>query len=564
MSSTVVEQRRLSPPFTARNSKLLIVFVGYIVATIWSWRYIHMSFAGLFGGFSDLAALLARMFPPDFYQLSGIISATIETLWMALLGTTIAVLISFPLSFGAAKNTTPNKFVFALCRGIITMTRAIPDLIFAAIFVRAFGIGPLAGILALGLHSIGMIGKMFADALENADAMPREASVSTGASKWQAIFASILPQATPTMIGTSLYRLDINVRASAVLGLVGAGGIGFIIQSALRSLDYPSALAAVSVIFIVILAIEFFSSKVRASILGERSASVVVVRNQSERSIRRTGRDRTLLVDAVTMRSLVPPLTSDRKSRIISVWVYVIMLAIALGTINMPIFSSFGYFDDAWRIVAQLVPPDFTTARSELITGMSESLAIAFISTTLGLFIAIPLGLLSSRNIVVRKMVFVGTRSMLVVFRGIPELIIAVLFVSAMGLGPVPGTLALTLVTAFFMSKLIADTFEEVDPSPREAIFATGATRMQELFGSVLPQAMPALVSQILYMLDVNLRSSTVLGIVGGGGIGFLLLGSIRVFEFGTTGAVVFSIFVVVYAIELVGSWVRGVLDKAN
>jgi phosphonate transport system permease protein len=523
-----------------------------------------MSFAGLFGGFSDVAALIARMLPPDFYQLSGIISATIETLWMALLGTTIAVLISFPLSFGAAKNTTPNKFVFALCRGIITMTRAIPDLIFAAIFVRAFGIGPLAGILALGLHSIGMIGKMFADALENADAMPREASVSTGASKWQAIFASILPQATPTMIGTSLYRLDINVRASAVLGLVGAGGIGFIIQSALRSLDYPSALAAVSVIFIVILAIEFFSSKVRASILGERSASVVVVRSQSERSIRRTGRDRTLLVDAVTMRSLVPPLTSDRKSRIISVWVYVIMLAIALGTINMPIFSSFGYFDDAWRIVAQLVPPDFTTARSELITGMSESLAIAFISTTLGLFIAIPLGLLSSRNIVVRKMVFVGTRSMLVVFRGIPELIIAVLFVSAMGLGPVPGTLALTLVTAFFMSKLIADTFEEVDPSPREAIFATGATRIQELFGSVLPQAMPALVSQILYMLDVNLRSSTVLGIVGGGGIGFLLLGSIRVFEFGTTGAVVFSIFVVVYAIELVGSWVRGVLDKAN
>jgi len=560
----MVDQRRLSPPFTARNVKLLIVFVGYICATVWSWLYIHMSFGGLFGGISDVLNLLARMLPPDFYQLSGIISATIETLWMALLGTTIAVVISFPLSFGAAKNTTPNRFVFALCRGIITMTRAIPDLIFAAIFVRAFGIGPLAGILALGLHSIGMIGKMFADALENADAMPREASESTGASKWQAIFSSILPQATPTMIGTALYRLDINVRASAVLGLVGAGGIGFIIQSALRSLDYPSALAAVSVIFIVILAIEFFSSRVRASILGERSASVVVVRSQSDRAVRRTRKDRTLLVDAVTMRSLVPPMTSDRKSRIISVWVYAIMLAVALGTINMPIFSSFAYFDDAWRIVTQLVPPDFSTARSELVTGMSESIAIAFISTTLGLFIAIPLGLLSSRNIVVRKAVFVGTRSMLVVLRGIPELIIAVLFVSAMGLGPVPGTLALTLVTAFFMSKLIADTFEEVDPSPREAIFATGSTRIQELFGSVLPQAMPALVSQILYMLDVNLRSSTVLGIVGGGGIGFLLLGSIRVFEFGTTGAVVLSIFVVVYAIELIGSWVRGVLDKVN
>lgn len=564
MSSIVVEQRRLSPPFTARSWKLLIVAVAYVAATIWSWRFINMSFAGLFGGISDVSSLLARMLPPDFYLFNSIVSATIETLWMALLGTTIAVLISFPLSFGAAKNTTPNKFVFALCRGIITMTRAIPDLIFAAIFVRAFGIGPLAGILALGLHSIGMIGKMFADALENSDEIPREASVSTGASKWQAIFASILPQATPAMIGTALYRLDINVRGSAVLGLVGAGGIGFIIQTALRSLDYPSALAAVSVIFIVILAIEFFSSRVRASILGERSSSVVAVRSQSERAMRRTRKDRTLLVDAVTMRSLVPPMTSERKSRIISLWAYAIVLVIALGTINMPILSSLGYFDDAWRIAADLVPPDFTTARSELITGMSESIAIAFISTTLGLFIAVPFGLLSSRNIVARKAVFVVTRSLLVLFRGIPELIIAVLFVSAMGLGPVPGTLALTLVTAFFMSKLIADTFEEVDPSPREAVFATGATRVQELFGSVFPQAMPALVSQVLYMLDVNLRSSTVLGIVGGGGIGFLLLGSIRVFEFGTTGAVIFSIFVVVYVIELVGTWVRSELAKAN
>ena len=111
------------------------------------------------------------------------------------------------------------------------------------------------------------------------------------------------------------------------------------------------------------------------------------------------------------------------------------------------------------------------------------------------------------------------------------------------------------------MAKLFADTFEEVDPNPREAIFATGASRFQELVGSVLPQSLPAVVSQVLYMLDVNLRSSTVLGIVGGGGIGFLLLSSIRVFEFQTTGAVVLSIFVVVYAIELLGAWVRKLIQ---
>jgi phosphonate transport system permease protein len=130
-----------------------------------------------------------------------------------------------------------------------------------------------------------------------------------------------------------------------------------------------------------------------------------------------------------------------------------------------------------------------------------------------------------------------------------------------MGLGPVPGTLALTLTSAFFMSKLIAETLEEVPALPREAIYATGATRTQEFFSAVLPQALPNLVSQTLYLLDVNLRSSTVLGIVGGGGIGFLLIQALRLFEAGTVGAIILLIFIVVYPLELLGSWVRKLVE---
>lgn len=191
---------------------------------------------------------------------------------------------------------------------------------------------------------------------------------------------------------------------------------------------------------------------------------------------------------------------------------------------------------------------------------MRESVQIAFVATGLGLFVAFPLAVLASRNIVVRRAVVLGTRIVLLLLRGIPELIVAVIFVSAMGLGPVPGTLALTIVTATFAAKLFADALEEVDPSPREALIAVGASRKQEFVSAVLPQALPAILGQVLYVLDVNLRSSTVLGIVGGGGIGFLLLGSMRVLEYETTGAIVISIFVIVYAIELVGSLVRRLL----
>jgi len=145
--------------------------------------------------------------------------------------------------------------------------------------------------------------------------------------------------------------------------------------------------------------------------------------------------------------------------------------------------------------------------------------------------------------------------------RGLPELVVAVLFVSAMGLGPVPGTLALTVGTATFMAKLIGDALEEVSSAPREAVFATGASGVQEFFSAVLPQALPNLVSQTLYMLDVNLRSSTVLGIIGGGGIGFLLLSALRVLEEQTVGAIIIVIFVIVYAIELLGSFVRWIVE---
>ena len=548
----------LSAPRSTTRLKLGGVFLVFVAATVWSWLYIKMTFSTLFGGFDDLWNLLQYMFPPRFDQMGQVIDATIETLWMALIGTTASVILSIPLAFGAARNTTPNAAIFAVCRAIITLARAVPTLIIAAIFVLAVGIGPLGGILALALHSIGMIGKLYTEAIESATEAPRDAVSSTGASKWQTILATIVPQATPTFIGAAMYRLDINVRESAVLGWVGAGGIGFVIQTALRGLDYSRALAAVSVIFVVITLIEISSNKLRASIIGEQSA--VITKNQKARQ-KSTERDHKILLEAVTLRKINLPWTSERRLRVSAVLFYLGLLTLALVTIKMPIISSFGYLDEIFKTSADLFPPDFNTARPEIIRGILETIAIGFVATILGLLIALPLALLAARNIVVNRVIYSGTRLFMLAFRGIPELIVAVLFVSAMGLGPVPGTLALTLGTAFFMAKLIADTLEEVAPEPRDAIFATGATRSQEFFAAVLPQAMPNLISQTLYLLDVNLRSSTVLGIVGGGGIGFLLLSALRVLEYQTVGAILILTFVVVYAIELLGSWVRKLVE---
>lgn len=558
MNSSVTKER-LAPPISATQIQLSIFSVVCLVAFVWSWTFLGMSFSGITSSFGDVGRLIKRMVPPDFSNLSNVIDATVETVWMAIMGTAGAILLSFPLALGAARNTSPHPSIQYVCRTVISLTRAVPELVLGAVFVSAIGIGPLPGVLALAIHSIGMVGKLFADAIEQAAEAPREATISVGATRRQTTRASILPQALPSMIATALFRLEINIRASTVLGLVGAGGIGFLIQTSLRSLDYESALGAVSVIFVVVTVVELLSVRVRSSILGEAAAMAQSSRHGwlSQRII---SRDTRVNRKSIETRSLTPPWTWDRMFRTATISALLVSLIVAILTIEIDWARSFPLFPRIITVFGDLFPPDFSTVRSEMITGIVESVVIAVIATGLGLFIAVPLSLLAARNIMTKKILSTITRLLMLAFRGIPELIIAVIFVSAMGLGPVPGTLALTVVTASFSAKLFAEALEEVDAAPREAVVAVGAGKIQEFFASVVPQFMPAFTGHFLYILDVNLRSSTVLGIVGGGGIGFLLLNSMRVLEFQTTGAIVISIFAIVLAIELIGNWVRQLL----
>jgi len=175
-----------------------------------------------------------------------------------------------------------------------------------------------------------------------------------------------------------------------------------------------------------------------------------------------------------------------------------------------------------------------------------------------GLLFALPIGLAASRNVADRWTYRIA-RGFLVIVRAVPELILAIVFVVAVGLGLMAGTFALIVGTVGFLSKLVADGIEEVSPLPREAVLSAGAAKLQETVTSVmLPAApAPALVGDSMYMLDVNFRSSTVLGLVGGGGIGFILFQSTQVLAYRTTGAIIISTFVVVLLIEILTNWLR-------
>jgi len=554
--STTVQERRTAPPLTPQYFLKLVSVLAGLVAVWWAWNRLNMSVLSFFDDLQNVVNLFKRMYPPNFSDTDRIISLTFETLWIALLGTFGAVILSYPLAIGAAANTTKHPIIRFVCRGIITLTRAVPELILAAIFVVAYGPGPFCGILALALHSIGMIGKLFSDAIEEASEASGEAVTSVGATRRQRIRSAVIPQALPSFIATALFRLEINIRGSAVLGLVGAGGIGQLISESLETIQYKPALAAVVVVFFVILIVELVSTSIRQSLIGE-AATQQQNKQRGWLSSFINRRDASLNKTAYEKRSISAPWTAERVFRATAFVFFITLLFFAISTVKIEWSNTIQNTPKMGTVLRQMFPPGTGGESSLMIKGLVESLAIAIVSTFLGVLVALPLGVLMARNINVRHFLSFGTRIGVLGLRGIPELIIAVIFVSAMGLGPVPGTLALSVTVAVFASKLFADSLEEINPAPREAVSAVGASKVQEFFSAVIPQFISPFVSNFFYLLDVFFRSSTVLGIVGGGGIGYLLIQSIRVYQFKLTMAIVIAVYLIVLVIEWLGLGMR-------
>lgn len=494
-----------------------------MVATLVSAWSIEFIPAALLDGVDEIWALLQRMAPPRLDDPGRISVLALETLLMAVLGTVLAAVASVPLAFMAARNTTPHPAVYAVARAFITFCRAMPDLLFAVLFVRALGIGVLPGILALALHSIGMLGKLFADAIEQTDMGPREAVRSTGVGYYREMLNAVVPQVVPSWIGTFIYRIDINLRMSVVLGFVGAGGIGFALQDALRGLIYPRALGIVLVILAIIAAMELLAIGIRRMLLTPAQS--------------RPGR--------------------DRVTRIFFAVLLVGSTVSSLVVLQINPVSLFTWIGPSLEVFTRMIPPNFDALGSDLFTAAAQTVAIGVVSTAIGIVLSIPVGILAARNVTPHPAVYWLARGWILLVRAVPELILAVVFVAALGLGPVAGTCALAIGSIGFLAKLVADAVEEIDPGPMEAVRSVGGGWWKTLVSAVIPQAIPSIVGSSLYMFDVNVRTSTILGIVGAGGIGFLLFESIRTLNFDVAGAIVLVIFVIVYAIERLSGWIR-------
>jgi phosphonate transport system permease protein len=540
---------------TLRAAGRLVGSAALATALVLSWQL-----AGLRLIDTHAAGSFARsLFPPDVSPaFVGVVAvACARTLGIALAGTLLSLVIGLPLGVLA----TPTLFrrgpllageppgiigpaLSLLARGVLRVLRAVPDLVWALLFVVAFGLGPLAGALALAVNTAGVIGRVAADLFEAAPPRPLEALHASGASRAQVFALAIWPQTASSLAGYVLYSFECCVRAASVLGFVGAGGIGHEIQLSMRMFEYGQVLTLLAALWVLLVGTEWFSARLRR-------------RWQSAAPL--------------------PNLTALRPARL-TPWIAVALLAFWLAGFGDALASGPGLLRRMARFAGQLFPPDLSPAfLRTLVEPLAQTLAISVVGTLLGIVLGALLGLPATATLVLpprdepgvrlvapRIALYAAARFTLALLRAIPELVWVLLCIVAVGLGPSSGALALGLHTGGVLGKLYAETLEEVPPRAVDALRASGASRLQALLFAAWPLARETLASYTLLRWETNLRVSTVVGLVGGGGLGRALYNDVQLGFHDRAATVVILIYGLVALTDALADRVRAPEPKSG
>ena len=552
-----------SRPRTSASRRLLqVTLLGVLAAACWSVHALGINIATFIDGWDNTVNFLSRTVPltlPSAQETLGMIG---QTLAIVVLATVLGLATSLPLAFLAARNTTPHPIVRSCARMLIVLERAVPDFIVAIFFVRVFGLGALPGILALGLGSVGLMGKLFADAIEEIEPGPRQALRAAGAGPMQQVVSGILPQLRPQIVATTLHAFDINLRGSVILGFVGVSGIGMYISAALETMNYRLGLGLTAVLLVLCLAAELISGLIRRSMFGHTGRSrssrwfAVLTAQLPARGWLR-GRDGRRDRGAEAEVRLSPPWDGTRIRNTVWSALLVAILAGSALTAGVSLHQLTGGVAAALDTLALYVPPSHGGIPEKLLATMAETIQMGLAGTLVGLIIAIPFGLLSARNVAPGPRTATVCRALVVTIRAIPGIIVGICFVVITGLGPTAGALALAIGAIGFFAKVIADSLEEVDIRVQDAVRTCGSTGLQVFFAATLRQVAPALAAHTMHQLDTNLRAATALGVIGAGGIGFYMTNASRVLEYGVVTSCLILVVGTVLLSEGLAMWTR-------
>ena len=511
--------------------------------------------------FASLFDLMRRIFPPDlswsFVKVA--LHATYTTAATAFVATAISSILALPLGVLASGRLwrvgiiaaggngragswmAPLSWIVLHSMGVV---RSVPDLVWALLFVAGIGLGPAAGTLALIVSYTALLARVYADVFDETDVRPSEALQSLGATRLQVLLFGILPQSRALLTSYTLYSFECSVRSAAVLGFVGAGGLGYEISLSMRLFEFPQVLTLIACFVLLLFLVDVLSRVLRAKLKANPETS-----SESRQ-------------DFIFARHL--------RRR----WLIGFALAAALFLSLSPAgLSSAGLLEsdtvgNLIRFSRVLLSPEISAPFLREVGRLAlQTISISIVGTAFGAALGLLLALPATRFRAARhesldrswgrrlqgEAIFWTARMTLNLLRAIPELVWVLVCVIAVGFGPFAGSIALALHTGGVLGKLFAETMEESPQEQVEAMLALGARPLQCIFWALLPQAWPMMRRYVLLRWDMNLRVSTILGLVGGGGLGQALYNDVQLADFGRVSTLIAAVIVLVIGSEWLG-----------
>ena len=245
------------------KSKMPLIIICLVIVLAFSIRMTGFDLGIIVKRFAQLGVILGKIFHPDFSFLPKVIGPLIDTIKMSLLGTIIGCTLALPVAILSSSNISKNKLVLSLCKFLLAIVRTLPTIIIATIAALIFSLGTFAGTVAITIFTFGVVGKMLFESIETIDMGPFEAMESFGANKFEAFWSACIPQIFPTYLSHCLYCFEMNIRAASILGYVGAGGLGLLINERIGWRDYNSLGTVLLVLFIAVVLVDFLSTYFR-------------------------------------------------------------------------------------------------------------------------------------------------------------------------------------------------------------------------------------------------------------------------------------------------------------
>ena len=488
---TKIDNRRDPLAVSRLSMTLLIVLLAWPVL-----KGAEFNPGALFGAenLKVIGRFLAAFLPPQTGAefLSELFKASLQTLAIATTGMVLALLVAVPLAYRVSRVCRSHPGLQLIMRGLLTVLRGIPELVWALLFVRVMGLGPAAGVLALGLTYGGMLAKVYAEIMESVDQTPARALQAAGASRPVAMLYGLLPLAAKELVSYTVYRWECALRASVVMGFVGAGGLGQLMDQAMKMLNGGEACSVLIVFLCLVVLADSLSTWLRQAL------DAPAKRQRSAFGWRSTWFVLLLTLSIVSSFALLSIDFSD-------------LLSLQAG-------------QSMARFVSGFFPADMSTnVLIKTFNGMWQTLAVSVLGTALAAVAGLLLAVSRPRTLV---------NAVLNVCRSVPELVWATLTVLAVGLGPFAGALALALHTTGVLGRLFAQAIDNATRAPTLALQHAGASRSLDFVYATLPQIAPQLVAYTLYRWEMNIRMATILGFVGAGGLGQLLYVALSLMDY--------------------------------